>query len=363
MPVTPPKGDYLHRMKTIDPTVICINEATKRAVRELHIGIINMMPDTALKKTETQFTMPLHYASGGLFIVPHFIALDGVDRNKKTQQYVDENYITFDQAKENGLDGLIITGANIADPDLRKATFYEPLSDVINWAESDLGPTSTLYSCLASHAYMLIKYGEERTPLQEKRWGVFEHKVRNETHPLTHGMDTVFDIPHSRWNEITEDQFTKYGMPILIASEEAGVHMATSPDGLRSVFWQGHPEYNTNTLLGEFQRDLGISAERRASAEQTPLAPLPKNYFHGKGLSLIEDFRNKVEAGLYHNTEHKGHLPPEIFADIIESTPNRWSSAKRALLSNWIAAIIDKTHEERGKPFMDGVDQDNVFNL
>ncbi len=363
MPVASKKGPYLTRMREIDPTVICIDEAAKRTIRELHIGIVNMMPDAALSKTETQFTIPLHYASSGLQIVPHFISLDGVQRGPKAQEYVDQNYITFDQAKEKGMDGLIVTGANIADPDISKAAFFKPLSDLVSWAESDDGPTSTLYSCLATHAYMLIKHDEHRTPLNEKKWGVFEHKVRNESHPLTHGMDTVFDIPHSRWNDVSESQFKKHNMPVLVASEEAGVHMATSPDGLRSVFWQGHPEYNTNTLLNEFQRDLGLTAERRAAAEPIAISPIPENYFHGTALNLIEQFRNQVEQGQYYLDNDKGKVPSKDYKEIVENIPNRWSSSKRALLSNWVAAIIDKTHEDRGKPFMDGVNRDDVFNL
>ncbi len=363
MPVASPKGDYLDRMRKVDPTVICINEAAKRAIRELHIGIVNMMPDAALKKTETQFTLPLHYASSGLQIIPHFIALDGIDRSPEHQKYVDENYITFDQVKEQGMDGLIVTGANIAGSDLSKQKFFDPLRGVVDWAEGDDGPTSTIYSCLATHAYMLMQHDERRIPLNEKRWGVFEHKVRNEHHPLTHGMDTVFDIPHSRWNEITEEQFARHNMPVLVASEEAGVHMATSPDGLRAIFWQGHPEYNTNTLLGEFQRDLGLCAEARATAKPEVLTPVPHNYLHGTALDLVEQFRQKVGEGNYFDPQNKGNLSPETYKEVIDNTQNRWSSSKRALLSNWVAAILDKTHEDRGKPFMDGVDRDNVFNI
>ncbi len=356
-------GSLFENLSKKDATILTDNEAVQRSIRELHIGIVNMMPDAAIRDTEVQFTLPLHYASSGLHIVPHFVAVDGVERGAKAQEYIDKNYETVDQVKEHGLDGLIITGANISDPDLRKAKFYEPLADLIGWAESDSGPTSTLYSCLASHAYMLIQHNEERSPLKEKRWGVFQHKVTDETHPLLHGMDTVFDIPHSRWNEIREEQFQRHHMNVLVVSEEAGVHMATSPDGLRAVLWQGHPEYNTKTLLGEFQRDLSISAERRASAEQVPIAPLPENYFQGKGFSLAQEFQTQVAQGHYYDSEHKGRMSSDMYREVLDHTPNRWSSSKRALLGNWIAAILDKTNEDVNKPFMDGVNEDDVFDL
>ena len=148
-------------------------------------------------------------------------------------------------------------------------------------------------------------------------------------------------------------------MRILVESPEAGVHMATSKDGIRLVCFQGHPEYDTVSLLKEWQRDLGLYAD--GNLKQEP--PFPAHYLRGKGLSLAEEFRMKVEQGVYYDHTKKGKLPPEIEQAVVAMTPNRWSSARRALLSNWIGAILDKTNVDRKKPFMDGVNPENPFNL
>ena len=44
---------------------------------------------------------------------------------------------------------------------------------------------------------------------------------------------------------------------VLAESEDAGVHLATSPDGFRIVYFQGHPEYDRNSLLKEYKREVG----------------------------------------------------------------------------------------------------------
>ncbi len=358
MPIVGPADkDFVARMKGKDGSVLTVEEAAGHTIRELHIGIVNMMPDAALIATENQFLWPLQHSTTTLQIVPHFISIDGIDRKGAAADYVAREYEPFAKIQQDGLDGLIITGANIASPDLRKNGFWDPLTEVIEWAEKNV--TSTLYSCLSTHAYMLHKHGVERTPLNAKKWGVFEHEVTNPNHPLTQGMDTVFVIPHSRWNDVSEDQFRKNGMRILVKSPEAGVHMVTSKDGLRMVGWQGHPEYDTVSLSKEWQRDFGLY--HNGDLPQEP--PYPAHYFRGKGLNLVEEFRLRAEKGQYDDPINKGRLPRDLETQILASTPNRWSSARRALLSNWIGAVLRITHVDRKKPFMDGIDPENPFNL
>lgn len=358
MPIVGPKdSDYIQRLKSVDPMVMTLDEAASRQIRALHIGILNMMPDAAVKPTENQFLLPIHQSATTLQVIPHFISIPGIEREGKAADYVKREYETFEQIQEAGLDGLIITGANLPHPDLSQNAFWPHLTKVMDWAEQNV--TSTLYSCLSTHAYMLHKHGEKRTPLDAKRWGVFEHEVTNPMHPLTTGMDTVFVIPHSRWNDISAEQFERNGMRVLVNSEEAGVHMVTSKDGLRMVGWQGHPEYDTVSLLKEWQRDLGLYH----SGEKKSEPPFPAHYLRGKGLSLAEEFRAKAERGQYYDPENKGKLPPDLERAIIDNTPNRWSSARRALLSNWIGAVLRVTHYDRKKPFMDGVNPDNPLEL
>jgi len=72
-------------------------------------------------------------------------------------------------------------------------------------------------------------------------------------------INTRFDVPHSRWNKVTPQQFRDAGLHILVESE-IGVHLATSHDGISFIFFQGHQEYDTVSLLKEYKRDLLLYA-------------------------------------------------------------------------------------------------------
>jgi homoserine O-succinyltransferase len=69
--------------------------------------------------------------------------------------------------------------------------------------------------------------------LPQKRWGVFSHVLVDRTHPLVVEMNTRFDVPHSRFNEIFRDDMESKLQ--FAESPQAGVHLAVSPDGFRIV--------------------------------------------------------------------------------------------------------------------------------
>ena len=185
---------------------------------------------------------------------------------RTAQTHIDKYYEPFEKLSEEGLDALIITGANVAHPDLAQEPFWDPLIGVIDWALENV--TSVLCSCLATHAVMQFHHGQKRRPLPAKRWGVFPHRVMKPRHPLVNDVNTLFDVPHSRFNDISRAQFEAAGLHVLVESEPAGVHLAVSPDGLRVVYFQGHPEYDTVSLLKEYKRE--VTALRRGRARGLP---------------------------------------------------------------------------------------------
>ena len=93
-------------------------------------------------------------------------------------------------------------------------------------------------------------------------------------HPLLHDINTRFDVPHSRYNTITHEQFERAGLTILIDSPDDGVHMAVSPDQFRNIYLQGHPEYHINSLLKEYKREV-----MRYLNDERERPPYPENYF------------------------------------------------------------------------------------
>ena len=220
--------------------LLTLDRALHQDIRELHIGFLNMMPDAALEATERQF---IRLVGGCNRIAQFFVypfSLPGLSRSGETLEYIDRYYSRFPDLREQGLDALIITGANVLTPDLTQEPFWKHFIEVVDWAQHNV--TSILCSCLATHA--LVKHFHEiaRQPLPAKRWGVYSHRVVAPGHPLLREINTRFDVPHSRFNDISRQQLEDAGLVVLAESEEGGVHMAASPDQFRIIYFQGHPE-------------------------------------------------------------------------------------------------------------------------
>ena len=236
-----------HRLRDEGVRVLAPDRALQQDIRELHVGLCNMMPDKALGATERQFLRLVGESNPIAQFYVHPFSLPELERGPAAATHIARYYESFEQIRAQGLDALIITGANVVGPDLATQSFWNPLIRVIDWAWEHV--TSTLCSCLATHAVLQFRYGQRRIPQPAKIWGVFPHRVVEPNHPLVRDVNTRFDVPHSRWNAVLREQFDAAGLRVLVESEEVGVHLATSADGLRFVFFQGHPEYDTVSLL------------------------------------------------------------------------------------------------------------------
>ena len=264
--------------------MLSLDRALHQDIRELHIGFLNMMPDAALQATERQFIRLV----GGCNRIAQFyvypFSLPGLDRSADTKAYIEQYYSRFEDLRETGLDALIITGANVANPALDQEPFWKPLGEVVTWAEKNVA--SILCSCLATHALLKHHHGIERQPLPEKRWGVYSHRLSAPTHPLLREVNTRFDAPHSRYNDISREQLEAAGLVVLAESPEGGVHMAASPDQFRIIYFQGHPEYDAGSLLKEYKREL----KHFLAGELDEAPPFPENYFSEDAAALAREW-------------------------------------------------------------------------
>ena len=329
------------------------DRALHQDIRELHIGLLNMMPDKALAATERQFFRLVGESNPIAQFYVHPFTLPELERGAEARAHVDSYYDTLEQVQAEGLDALIITGANVAGPELADQPFWEPLIRVIEWAAENV--TSTLCSCLATHAVLQFRYGQKRIPQPAKVWGVFPHRVRDPAHPLVNDVNTRFDVPHSRWNEVTRSQFDAAGLRVLAESREAGVHLATSPDGIRFVFFQGHPEYDTISLLKEFKREV----MRFQRGESPDYPPFPENYLRPRTIAVLNEYRL-----LAAEAAESGDPPPEFpEANIRPCLDNTWHDTGEAILGNWMGLVYQLTHSDRRKPFMDGINPEDPLGL
>ena len=341
------------RLKQEGENVVSRDFALHQDIRELHIGVLNMMPDSALAATERQFFRLVGESNAIAQFYMHPFTLKELKRGSEAQAHVAQYYETFEQIKEQGLDALIISGANVTQPDLAKEPFWKPLIEVIDWAYTNV--TSTLCSCLATHAVLQFRYGQKRRALGFKRWGVYSHRVVDRNHPLVADVNTRFDVPHSRFNQVDRSQFDAAGLRVLVESEEAGVHLATSADGFRLIFFQGHPEYDTVSLLKEYKREV----LRFSKGETQDCPPLLDNYFSLKAQAILEEHRERLLA-VQGRGQGTAEFPEALIATGLDNT---WHDTAEAVIDNWVGKVYQLTNHDRKSPFQSGIDPNDPLGL
>lgn len=332
--------------------ILDVERARHQDIRELHIGLLNMMPDAALAPTERQFMRLVGTCNRIAQFFIHPFTFDVIERSDQAADYLHRYYEPFDVLAEQGLDALIITGANPKSRDITAETFWRPLTRVLDWARANV--TSTLCACLATHATVKYFHGIDRQPLGFKRWGVYSHRIMDRFHPLVRNINTRFDVPHSRWNEVYREPLDAVGVGTLVTSETAGVHLAVSPDMIRFVYFQGHPEYDRNSLLKEYKREVA----RFLTGELAAYPPEPEHYFAPQARPLLDGFRERAERD--RDPDLLTRFPE---AGLLHHADNTWSDTGKSVVNNWLGAVYQLTHQNRRIPFMDSVDPDDPLGL
>ena len=145
------------------------------------------------------------------------------------------------------------------------------------------------------------------------------------------------------------------GLKILVTSEDAGTHLAVSPDGFRIVFFQGHPEYDDVSLLKEYKREV----TRFYLGERDDYPPFPENYFDTTCKQILTDYKEQILTA-----KDKGIAPDDFpEAQIITHIDNTWRDTAKAVFNNWLGKIYQITNKDRRLPFMDGIDPKNPLGL
>ncbi len=341
------------RLKESGHEVLSLDRAMHQDIRELHIGFLNMMPDAALAATEQQFIRMVGSANpiAQFYIYP--FSLPALNRGTEAEAHIANHYFRFEQLKEQGLDALIITGANVANPFLDQEAFWGPLMEVVSWADKNVA--SILCSCLATHALLKHHYGIDRQPLPRKQWGIYSHRINPSGHPLLRDINTRFDVPHSRYNDITREQLEGAGLTVLAASDAAGVHLAVSPDLFRTVYFQGHPEYDAVSILKEYKREV----LRYFCGERETGPRYPENYLPPEAEDIMKRFfsaaRNAIQSG-----DELPDFPEDALTVLVDNT---WGDTGRAIVNNWLGLVYQLTNLDRRQQFMPGVNPDDPLGL
>lgn len=290
------------------------------------VGLVNNMPDPALKTTEWQVRELLSRAAGAAAVSLRVFSLPEVPRSDMGRDYVRQNHETIGALWRDGVDGLIVTGTEPKAACFEDEPYWGALADLVDWA--DARTASTIWSCLASHAaaYRLDRIA--RQPLDGKMFGVFDCEGAAD-HPLVAGLG-AWKTPHSRLNTVSEADLERAGYQVLSRSGVAGVDMFIKQRNSLFVFLQGHPEYDASALFGEYRRDV----RRFLSGESERYPELPHGSFDKGARALLLGFRERALA------QRDIALLEEFPAAAVgRQLTAPWRDAAKQIYANWLAVL------------------------
>ena len=319
-------------------------EFRESAANCIDIGLLNNMPDSALQPTERQFLTLIDAASGGIVVRLSFYALPDVPRTDSGRRHVGSFYHGIENLWDSHLDGLIVTGTEPRALNLVDEPYWGSLTRVLEWAGHST--QSTLLSCLGAHAAVLHLDGIGRRPLGDKCFGLFEC-TRTSDHQLVADTPSRFPMPQSRWNDIPEDELTACGYRILTRAGNAGADMFVKQGKSLFAFFQGHPEYEANTLLLEYRRDAG----RYLSGERDTYPAMPHGYVDADTAAALTAFRERALRG------RREELLADFPAALAEARlVNTWRPASALIYGNWLAYLCaQKARRLRGRQFQESL--------
>jgi homoserine O-succinyltransferase len=302
----------------------------ERSGSRIVVGLVNNMPDTAIRATERQFGTLLNAAAGNLDVKLRFFSLPDVPRTESARATFLRFYEEIDELWKSDVDGLIVTGAEPKTPELVDEPYWPALTQLIDWAEDNT--ISTIWSCLAAHAAVLHIDGIQRQAFSDKLSGVFEC-VKTADHTLVAGSPPQWRVPHSRHNGLRSEDLSARGYSFLTSSPDAGVDMFAKQRKSLFLFFQGHLEYDADSLFREYVRDI----TRFLKGERDVYPEMPHGYLDDEVAAVFSAFR--AEALRNRNVK----LPADIAGKAADGKLlNAWRSQATNIYRNWLAYLSEQ---------------------
>ena len=218
------------------------DRAISQNIRPLKIAILNLMP--LKEETEVQLLRVLSNTPLQIDII--LLQTASYQPTHTSQSHLNMFYQTFDDIKDQKLDGMIITGAPVEFMDFEQVEYWEELTNIMEWTKTNV--TSTFHICWGAQAGLYYHFGVRKIILPKKVSGIYRHRVNNRKVQLVRGFDDVFLAPHSRNTESSpEDIRTHEELVVLAESDEVGDLIVMTKDG-KQIFVLGHLEYDRLTL-------------------------------------------------------------------------------------------------------------------
>ena len=298
MPITLPEELPAYDILSTEGVMVMGQDrASRQDIRPLRIALLNLMPQKI--KTETQFARLI--GATPLQIDLHLIRMTEHVSKTTSVEHMDQFYRPFAEVEADGerFDGLIITGAPIEHLPFEEVTYWDELTRVFDWTQSHVH--STFGVCWGGMAMINHFHGVRKHMLPAKAFGCFRHQNLAPASPYLRGFSDDFVIPVSRWTEMKQDEIDAApGLTTLLGSDDVGPCLVED-QGHRALYIFNHFEYDSDTLKGEYDRDV----------EAGKPINVPDNYY-----------------------------PDD---DPARTPLNRWRSHAHLLYGNWINEIYQST--------------------
>ena len=181
--------------------------------------------------------------------------------------------------------------------------------------------------------------------------GVFACETVAVGHAFMAGLAPRRVIPHSRYYGLEETALAAAGYGILSRSAIAGVDTFVGGPASQFLFFQGHPEYEPETLLQEFRRDV----RRFVLGKSTEYPYPPIGYFSPSTEATLSDLRQQALRG-----RRDQGLFDEVCAVVAEAArPEGWHDAAERLYANWRACVARR--RRRDPPATDWLREDETL--
>ncbi len=302
MPITIPSD--LPAFKVLSKEGVMVmsdSDAARQDIRPLRIGLLNLMP----KKIQTENQFARLIGATPLQIELSLIRMSEHQTRNTAAEHMEAFYRPFSEVREEKFDGLIITGAPIEHLPFSEVTYWQELTEVMDWTQTNVH--STFGVCWGGMAMINHFHGVEKHMLDAKAFGCFRHSNLAPQSPYLRGFSDDCVIPVSRWTEMRQNEIEAAdGLTTLLGSREVGPCLVEDP-GHRALYIFNHFEYDSDTLKQEYDRDV---------AEGTPIN-VPLNYY-----------------------------PDD---DPSRTPQNRWRSHAHLLYGNWINQIYQSTSYDLSK--------------
>ncbi len=305
-------------------------EASVADRRPIRVALVNNMPDSAFIDTENQFRRAMRADSRSRGVSLELYTIAGIPRSEAIAAIIQAGYHGLDRLWADPPDVLIVTGTPPAQVHLECEPYWHYLARLLEWAANSV--PVVLLSCLAAHASILLFDGIERVQRPSKCSGVFAGTVQGPgDDPITDGLPALVPMPHSRMNDVPQAALAEVGYQILVGCDggSTGWSVATRQCGdALFVLCQGHPEYNTLSLLREYRRDVRRSLFGLGAV---PYPWLPERYLSSDATAIMEEFARQAASPCWSAQELWATFP---YDEVAPGVQNTWAEASSRFYAN-----------------------------